>query len=106
MNLFNARIQRNPRVTGKTKRYVGLNFALLKSRYVSESEMNYGLSLMADFLDDLRAINARRNSKELKELNPLFEAAVEEKLAYTPEEQKAKIVIDFTRALKFGGMKE
>src|SRR5690242_1837671 len=96
MDLFNSRVQRNPNVNGKVKRYVGINLALLKSRFVPEQDMKYGLQLLCEFCDDIRAINVRRQSSELQELNPLFEKEIETKIALTPEErQSKKVVIDF-----------
>ena len=106
MDLFAARVQRNPHVNSKVKRYVGLNLAVLKSRFVSEQDMKYGLSLMCEFCDDIRSIDVRRQDPALEKMNPLFEAEIEQKIALTPEERKEKIVVDFTRALKFGGMRD
>lgn len=106
MDLFNARVQRNPNTSWTIKQYVSKNLTLLKSRFVSEQDMKYGLGLMCEFCDDIRSIDVRRQDPALEKMNPLFEAAIDEKIAYTPEEQKAKIVIDFTKALKFGGMRD
>lgn len=100
MDMFNTRVQRNPHVNGKVKRYVGINLALLKSRFVSDIDMRYGLQLLCEFCDDIRAVNVRRQSKELADLNPFFEKEIERKLAYTPEERKAErktIVVDFAK---------
>ena len=108
MELFNARIQRNPLVEGKVKKYVTINMALLKSRFVSERDMRYGLQLLCEFCDDIRALNVRRGKPELKEINPIFEASIEKKIALTPEEirsEKPKVLVDFTKNLRFGGMK-
>lgn len=102
MDLFHARVSRNPNVNGKVKKYVGINLALLKSRLVSEKDMKYALQLLCEFCDDIRAINVRRQSKELAELNPLFEKEIEKKIALTPEErttESRKVIVDFTRAM-------
>lgn len=108
MDLFNERLQRNPKVNGKVKRYVGLNLALLKSRFVSEQDLRYSIQLMDIFISDLKSLQVRRDDPALAKLNPLFEKAVDEKIMFTPEEivEKPKIVIDFKQHLKYGAMKE
>ena len=108
MDLFNDRLQRNPKVNGKVKRYVGLNLALLKSRFVSEQDLRYSIQLMDIFISDLKSLQVRRDDPALAKLNPLFEKAVDEKIMFTPEEivEKPKIVIDFKQHLKYGAMKE
>ena len=108
MDLFNDRLQRNPKVNGKVKRYGGLNLALIKSRFVSEQDLRYSIQLMDMFISDLKSLQVRRDDPALAKLNPLFEKAVDEKIMFTPEEivEKPKIVIDFKQHLKYGAMKE
>src|SRR5262249_12030220 len=99
--LFNDRIQRNPLVSRKYKGYSRTNLLVLE-RFASERDLQYGLQLLGEFIDDLRAINVRRQDPALKEslLNQKFEAAIDNKIAHTPEEMRKPIVVDFLANFK------
>lgn len=107
IDIFMARVRRNPKINGRLKSYMSLNASILKSRAVSESDLQYGIVLLGDMLDEIRSLAVRQGKTELRDLNPMFEAQLEAKLGTIPEEEiKPKVLLDFTKNMRFGGMRD
>jgi len=97
IDIFMSRVMRNPKINGKVKGYMRVNAAILKSRAVSEYDLQYGIVLLGDLLDEIRSFASRQDKPELQQLNPLFEAQLEQKLSTAPEEKPKPY--DFTKGM-------
>lgn len=76
---------------------------------VRQDDLKYAWPLFCNLWDDLRAFNDRKDDPKLKNLNPMFEKQLEDKLRTVPppENEKPKqITLDFIKHIRPGGMKD